>query len=275
MPNERITPRTKAIMPVHYASGTGNLAAVRELASRHGLRVIEDAAHAFGCIFEGRPIGATGDVVCFSFQGTKNITAGEGGAVVTADPLVAERVRDLRLLGVLKDTQQRFEGKRSWEFDVEEQGWRYHMSDLMAAMGRVQLRRFATDMQPKRIELGRRYQRLLAGIGHVRTLPLEYGSTTPHIFPIYLENGTRDALRAALAEVGIETGIHYKPNHLLTRFGAGTESLPVAEQLYREMLTLPLHPELTEAQQDEIVEIVRRVSTAGPVSQPELQVAGG
>ncbi|MPZ48777.1 MAG: aminotransferase class I/II-fold pyridoxal phosphate-dependent enzyme [Dehalococcoidia bacterium] len=255
----RITPRTRAIIPVHYASGTGDIAAVRELARKHNLRVIEDAAHAFGCTYEGKPIGATGDVVCFSFQGTKNITSGEGGAVVTADPAVAERIRDLRLLDVLKDTENRYRQERSWEFDVVEQGWRYHMSDLFAAIGRVQLQRFEREFKPRRVALAKRYSSLLAGLDQVRVLPLEYGSIVPHIYPIYIEDGRRDAVREALACEGIETGIHYKPNHLLTLYGGGEACLPVAEQLYREMLTLPLHPALTEHQQDEVVAIVRRV----------------
>jgi dTDP-4-amino-4,6-dideoxygalactose transaminase len=206
-------------------------------------------------------IGSRGDVVCFSFQGTKNITAGEGGAIVTADPEVAQRARDLRLLDVLNDSENRYAGKRSWEFDVNEQGWRYHMSDLMAAIGRVQLRRFPAEMKPRRVALGRRYQELLASVEHLRLLDIDFGEVVPHIFPVYVTNGRRDEIRAALAERDIETGIHYKPNHLLTMY-AGAERYPVAERLYDEMLTLPLHPDLTEEQQDEIVAVVRSFATA-------------
>lgn len=268
----RITPRTKAIMPVHYASGMGRLSELRDLAARRGLRVIEDAAHAFGCRYQGELIGSTGDVVCFSFQGTKNITSGEGGAVVTADPVVAERARDLRLLGVLKDTEKRYQRARSWEFDVEEQGWRYHMSDIMAAIGRVQLRRFEAEFRPRRVELARRYRALFAGVPHLRVLPLQYGPVVPHIYPVYVTNGSRDAVRQALADAQIETGIHYKPNHLLTKYGAGAISLPVSEQLYREMLTLPLHPDLTDEQQDEIVDRVASVveTRGGPTLAERL-----
>jgi dTDP-4-amino-4,6-dideoxygalactose transaminase len=266
----RITPKTKAIVVVHFASGCGDLDALYALAKKHNLRVIEDAAHAFGCSYRGTRIGSRGDVVCFSFQGTKNITSGEGGAVVTGDGMVAQRVRDLRLLDVLNDSENRYAGKRSWEFDVNEQGWRYHMSDLMAAIGRVQLRRFETEMKPRRMALGRRYQQLLAGVGHVRLLDISFAEVIPHIYPIYVTNGSRDEIRAALAERGIETGIHYKPNHLLTMYGNATEHFPVAERLFDEMLTLPLHPGLTEEQQDEIVGVVRQFATAGS----ELLLAG-
>ncbi|MGE0057530.1 MAG: DegT/DnrJ/EryC1/StrS family aminotransferase [Dehalococcoidia bacterium] len=267
----RITPRTKAIVVVHYASGCGDLDALYDLARRYNLRVIEDAAHAFGCTYKGNRIGSIGDVVCFSFQGTKNITSGEGGAVVTADPAVAQRIRDLRLLDVLNDSDNRYAGKRSWEFDVNEQGWRYHMSDLMAAIGRVQLRRFEHEMMPRRVELGTRYQELLAGAEHVRMLNICFGEVVPHIFPIYVTNGRRDEIRSALAERGIETGIHYKPNHLLTMYGNAEEHFPVAERLFDEMLTLPLHPGLTEAHQDEVVEVVR--SFAAFPSQSARSVA--
>src|SRR5450759_1400654 len=133
----RITAHTKAIMPVHYASGAGKLYDVYALAKKHGLRVIEDAAHAFGGTRNGARVGATGDVVCFSFDGIKNITSGEGGAVVTSDAAVANRIKDARLLGVEKDTEKRYTGKRSWEFDVTAQGWRYHMSNVFAALGRA------------------------------------------------------------------------------------------------------------------------------------------
>jgi dTDP-4-amino-4,6-dideoxygalactose transaminase len=258
----RITPLTRALMPVHYASGMGQLAALRLLAKEHGLRIIEDAAHAFGCSYEGEHVGATGDVVCFSFQGTKNITSGEGGAVITRDVSVIESVRDLRLLAVEKDTEKRFQRKRSWEFDLAEQGWRYHMSDLNAAIGRVQLTRLESEFAPRRVALARRYRALLARLPGVRTLPLDYGDVVPHIYPVYFEDGMRDEVRLALTEAGIETGIHYKPNHLLSKFGGASETLPVAEHLYREMLTLPLHPQITDEQQDAVVAIVGAVISA-------------
>ena len=252
----RITPRTKAIMPVHYASGPGDLNEVYALARAHGLRVVEDASHAFGSRWKGCPVGATGDILCFSFDGIKNITSGEGGAVVTGDQEVAGRVRDARLLGVEKDTEKRYSGQRSWEFDVTRQGWRYHMSNLFAAVGRTQLRRLAADFAPKRIQLARRYARLLDSVPHVRHLNLDYGNVVPHIFPILIENGQRDRTRRALLEEGIESGIHYKPNHLLSFYGGGKQRLPVAEALYQNLLSLPLHVELTETDQDRIVEIV-------------------
>ena len=254
----RITPRTRAIMPVHYASGSGGLAEVYALAKQHGLRVIEDAAHAFGCTLREARIGSFGDIVCFSFDGIKNITSGEGGAVVTADAGVAERVKSARLLGVLKDTETRYAGKRSWDFDVTAQGWRYHMSNINAALGRAQLHRLDITFAPRRVHLARRYVERLAGMPDVRLLPLDYGPVVPHIFAVLISGGKRDAVREALRVVNIESGIHYKPNHLLSYYGGGATPLPVAEQLYAELLSLPLHAELTEDEQDRVLAVLEQ-----------------
>lgn len=253
----RISPRTKAVMPVHYASFPGDLDAVYSFAERHGLRVVEDAAHAFGCESRGRKIGSFGDVACFSFDGIKNITSGEGGAIVSADPEIIAKVLDARLLGVVKDSEKRYIGERSWEFDVSEQGWRYHMSDIMAAIGRTQLRRFDNEFRPKRVSLAKCYRELLGRMGGVELFDSSMDEVVPHIMPIKVLTGRRDEVRQALLEQGIQSGVHYKPNHLLTKFGGGSVSLPHAERLYVELLTLPLHPALEMEQVEQIVATVR------------------
>lgn len=242
----RLTPRTKAIMPVHYASNPVDLDGVYAFAEKHGLRVIEDAAHAFGCLYKGRKIGSFGDVACFSFDGIKNITCGEGGCIVTSDEAVAEAARDGRLLSVEKDTEKRFSGQRSWEFDVERQGWRYHMSNIMAAIGRVQLTRLDGEFAPKRRELADLYRERLSGVPGVALLTAEPEAwIVPHIFPVRILNGRQHDVIGALDAKGIPTGQHYKPNHLLSLYGGGKPSLPVTEQLHGELLTLPLHPGLS------------------------------
>lgn len=252
----RLTPATRAIMPVHYASNPAGLREVYAFAGRHNLRVIEDAAHAFGCTVDGTRVGSTGDVVCFSFDGIKNITSGEGGAVVTADPQVRRTVADTRLLGVQRDSERRFAGERSWDFDVTEQGYRFHMSNLFAAIGRVQLRRLGSEFGARRRTLAERYRARLRGAAGIRLFDVDLESVIPHLQPIRVLDGRRDAVRAALAAEQIESGIHYKPNHLLTRYGGGTTSLPVTEQLYGEILSLPLHPGLSEADVDRVSDCV-------------------
>jgi dTDP-4-amino-4,6-dideoxygalactose transaminase len=247
----RITARTRAVMPVHYAGAVGTLAEVYDLANRQGLRVVEDAAHAFGSIYKDCPVGSTGDIACFSFDGVKNITAGEGGAVVTDDAVVLARVRDARMLGVENDTSARFAGQRSWDFDVRAQGWRYHMSDIMAAIGRVQLGR-RKELALRRQALARRYVELLSGSQRVVPVLKEFDRVVPHIFPVRIADvGDRDGLRRTLYERGIETGVHYRPNHTLSYFSRPEAApLPVTERIYPELLTLPLHPDLDEADID-------------------------
>ncbi len=252
----RITQNTRAIMAVHYASYPANLDALYAFAAKYGLRVIEDAAHAFGSRNgKGKMIGSFGDAACFSFDGIKNITSGEGGAIVSGDRTLMAAVRDARLLGVEKDTEKRFSGERSWEFDVHVQGWRYHMSNIFAAIGRVQLKRFPVEFAPRRVALAIQYRTLLAGVRGIEFFQWDETAVIPHILPVKVKNGGRDALKAFLASENIESGIHYKPNHLLTYYGGGSVKLPVTEALYEELLSLPLHPGLGD-------DDVNRVCTA-------------
>lgn len=271
---KKITEKTRAIMPVHYASRVGNLDKVYEFAKEHNLQVIEDAAHVFGNVYKGMKIGSSDlidilsaqplnhlGIVCFSFDGIKNITSGEGGAVVTNDDKVAQCVMDARLLGVQKDTEKRYSGLRSWEFDTMHQGYRYHMSNLFAAIGIVQLERFEKEFKPVRQKLAERYYNALKGIQDIILFSNDYREIVPHIFPIRVLKGKRDGLRQYLLDNNIECGTHYRPNHLLTYYGARKGSLPVTEQIYTELLTLPLHPDLTEKDQDYVLEKVEEFIT--------------
>lgn len=243
----RVTARTRAVMPVLYAGAPGTLDEVYALAGRHGLRVVEDAAHAFGSMTGNRLVGAGGDIACFSFDGVKNITSGEGGCVVTDDAAVLTRVQDARLLGVEKDSAARFAGQRSWDFDVTAQGWRYHMSDIMAALGRAQLAR-RQELAERRQELARLYLAELRGEARVKPVLASVEGVIPHIFPVRIPGlADRDGLRRRLREEGIETGVHYRPNHTLSYFvQPDAPALPVTERVYPELLTLPLHPDLSD-----------------------------
>jgi dTDP-4-amino-4,6-dideoxygalactose transaminase len=244
-------------MPIHYASRTGDLDEIYEFAKKHSLRVIEDAAHAFGTVYKGRKVGSFGDVACFSFDGIKNITCGEGGAVVTKDAKVAQFVMDARLLGVHKDTEKRYKGQRSWEFNVFHQGYRYHMSNLFAAIGLTQLGRFEKEFKPYRQKLAKRYCYELRGINDIILFPDDYDEIVPHIFPIKVTSNKRDGLRQHLIDNGIECGVHYYPNHLLDYYGRGKVRLPVTERIYNELLSLPLHPDITKEDQEYIVKKIK------------------
>lgn len=254
----RITPRTKAMMPVYYASNCAMEEQYQTFAREHGLRLVEDAAHSFGCTCNGHKIGATGDVVCFSFDGIKNITSGEGGAVFTADEEVIEKVSDARLLGVQKDSEKRYAGKRSWQFDVVDQGYRYHMSNIFAAIGKVQLSRFETEFSPRRRAIAQQYTELLKNNPNVQLTPMDYANEiAPHVFALQILNGKRPLLEQMFKEQEIQYGIQYAPNHRLTYFKADYD-LPVTEEVYSRIISIPMQPELTE---DEIQIICKLINS--------------
>ena len=242
---KRITKKTKAIIPVHYSGGVGDLTGIYKFATENKLRVIEDAAHAFGTIYQGSLIGSFGDIVCFSFDGIKNITSGEGGCIVSNDPVFNKKIKDIRLLGVQNDTEKRYAGQRSWEFDVAMQGWRYHMSNIMAAIGIEQFKRKEYFFK-KRRELAKKYDSIFENAKKVTKLDRDYECIVPHIYVVILpSNIDRGYVQSKLLELGIQTGVHYFPNHNLTFFKDGTQAkLSITDNISASILSLPLHPDL-------------------------------
>jgi dTDP-4-amino-4,6-dideoxygalactose transaminase len=250
----KITKKTKAIMYVHYASGLGDREALFLLAKQYNLRVIEDAAHSFGGYDSEHRVGAVGDLFCFSFDGIKNITCGEGGAIVSSDEIAIQKICDLRLLGVLKDTERRYSGQRSWEFQVEDQGWRYHMSNINAAIGRVQLKKL-DNFAKKRRKLANLYVSQLSDFP-VIPINTEFDTIVPHIFPVIVSDHHRDSLKSFLLENKIETGIHYKPNHLLKKYRS--MDCPRSENFGENVLSLPLHVNLKENDIEKITSLIKK-----------------
>jgi dTDP-4-amino-4,6-dideoxygalactose transaminase len=253
---KRITPKTKAIVPVYFVGATNCLDEVEEFGRANNLRVVADAAHAFGSKHKGKLVGSFGDISCFSFDGIKNITSGEGGCIVTNDQDALNRIRDARLLGVVGDSEKRRNRERSWDFDVQHQGWRFHMSDIFAAIGIVQLRKLEINSK-KRQDLFNRY--LLNLKNNSQVALFEWDTSTgmvPHIFVLRIPGlRNRDDLRLKLENLGIPTGVHYKPNHLLN-FYKEKYRLPATESVYPEILTLPLHTRLEIKDVDKICEIL-------------------
>lgn len=243
----KLTPNTKAIMPVHYAGQVGELDAIYAFAKKHNLRVIEDASHGFGTYYKGRLVGSFGDVACISMDGIKNITSGEGGMIITDDPKVQKIVKDARLLSVQNDTDSRFKGTRTWLFDVDQPGWRYHMSNIMAAIGYTQLKKFP-KFKEIRQRLAKIYQQELAGLEDIKLIPCNYDEVVPHIVVIRVTSSKRDGLKEYLNENGVGTGMHYRPNHLLSLFAGNQDNntLVHTDAIYEQLITLPLHPDLTE-----------------------------
>ena len=242
----KINSKTKAIMPVHYSGHADNLNAVYALANKYSLRVIEDAAHAFGSKYNKNLIGTKSDIACFSFDGIKNITCGEGGCVVTGDEKVLKRIRNSRILGIKNESEHKYKDKRQWKYDVDRQGWRYHMSNIMASIGRIQLNRFA-ELSSKRQNLCKEYDKILKENEFISILDRDYNNIVPHIYPIrILGLKNFDGLKNRLMEYGIETGKHYFPNHMLSYFKKmNNVRLPITEKIYPELITLPLHPDLS------------------------------
>lgn len=242
----RITPRTKAIMPVHYASNPCDMDALLDLGKHRNIRIIEDAAHALGSDYKGRRIGSFGDVACFSFDSIKNITCGEGGAVACRDAGLAEVMRRKRLLGMERKSHASTSWKeRSWKFDVATQGYRYHMSNINAAIGLAQMRKLDGFIARRR-QICKRYDAAFAQCPGLRLLSVNYDEVAPHIYVVRVLKDRRDALMDYLKQRNIETGINYVPNHLHSFYAQEGLSLPVTEQAYAEILTLPLHCGLSD-----------------------------
>jgi len=250
---KRITENTKVIMPVHYGSNSKEMDEVYNLAKEYDLRVVEDAAQAFGSKRDGKFVGTDGDIICFSFDGIKNITSGEGGAILSNDKAFVQKVQDGRLLGVEKDTEKRYSGQRSWDFNVNNQGFRYHMSNIMAAIGIVQIDRLK-DFTVRRQNIAKRYVEFFKDVKQIQTLAFNFDEVLPHVFVIKAQK--RDELREYLISNNIECGIHYKPNHLLTKFNTYSR-LPITEKIYEEILTIPCHFDLSEREQDIVIQKVR------------------
>ena len=254
----RLTPRTRAVIVVHYAGYVCDMAAILQLARRHGLAVIEDAAHALGAHREGRAAGAFGDVGCFSFYANKNLVTGEGGALVTDRDDVAERVRLMRSHGMTTLTWDRFKGQ-AHSYDVVELGYNYRFDDMRAAIGRVQLEQL-DEMNERRRRLAEHYRRRLRNVPGVTVPFVEHpGRASHHIFPILLADAaTRERVIAALTADGIQTSIHYSPIHRFAyyrqRFPKGGPVLEVTEEIGDRELTLPLYPSLRYDEIDSVVD---------------------
>lgn len=252
----RITPATRAIMPVHYCGNPCDLDRLLEIGRRRGLAIVEDAAHAFGSFYKGRPVGRFGDITCFSFDTIKNITCGEGGAVICREGELAERMRQMRVLGVDRDTPLRYRNQRAWVYEVHLQGFRYHMSNLNAAIGLAQMKK-ATGFIARRREIARRYDAAFRQVPELRILPIDYSAVAPHIYILRVPAERRNNFMDFMQSRDIETGIHYLPNHKHPYFATGQDELPGVDRVAREIVTIPLHCEMTDSDVERVIESVQ------------------
>jgi dTDP-4-amino-4,6-dideoxygalactose transaminase len=252
-----IGPRTRAIVPLHFGGVAGRLKELYALAERHRLRVVEDATHAFGTRVDGRAIGSFGDVACFSFDPVKVITSIDGGAVVVGDAAELERLRHCRFLGIDRETHERYKNRRAWQYDVVSQGFRYHLTNINAAVGLSQLARVEEFIAGRRASC-RLYNRLLAGVAGVRCPATDFEDVSPFIYTVRVPAGRRDGLIEHLRARGIATGIHFLPAQDFTYLkDCRRGELGVTERVTREILTLPLHTHMPEATVERVAGAIR------------------
>jgi len=263
-----ITPRTKAIMPVHYAGLAVDMDAIADIARRHGLKVVEDAAHALPTTWKGQLIGThASDAIVFSFYANKTMTTGEGGMLVTRDADLAARAKVMRLHGINRDAFDRFTAKvPSWYYEIVAPGFKYNLTDIAAALGLHQLQRLS-GFQQRREQIAARYDEALADLPLILPpRPVNAGDTHSwHLYVVRLADDVavgRDAVIDSLFADGIGVSVHYIPLHLhpywKERYDLRPEQFPHSQKAYERMLTLPLYTRMTDADVERVITAVRK-----------------
>ena len=265
----KITSKTKAIMPVHFAGRPCDLEALTGIATGHGLHLLEDCAHAIETLWRGRHAGTSGAFGAFSFYATKNVVTGEGGMLVTSNGEWAGRIKRLALHGLSADAWKRYSDAGFKHYEVMEPGFKYNMTDLQAAIGLPQLDRVESNLD-RREAIWAQYDRAFADLPTVLPAPAEPDTRhARHLYTLLLDldrlSVSRDDVQTALHKQHIGTGIHYKALHqhryYLERYGQRTGSMPNAEWISERTLSLPLGPKLTAADVEDVIVAVRNTLT--------------
>jgi perosamine synthetase len=260
----KITPKTKVILPVHFAGQACDMNAIGEIARRHGLVVIEDAAHAIPTRYQGRLVGTLSPITCFSFYATKNITTGEGGMVTTDDDRYAERIRLMTLHGMNKDAWKRYMQGGAWAYDIVAPGYKYNLPDTAAAIGIPQLKR-CEEFHARRLEIARKYDEGFAGLRGVSAPvvrdPKSHGWHL-YVIQVHADQLTigRDAFIQALVERNIGVSVHFIPLHLQPyyrdTYELRPEDYPRATATFQRILSLPLYAKMTDADVQDVIDAV-------------------
>ena len=258
----QINPRTRAIIPMHYGGYPCHMQAINDLADRHHLIVIEDAAHAPGAMLDGRRMGTWGNLACFSFFSNKNMTTGEGGMVTTNNAEYVDKLQWLRSHGMTTLTWDRHRG-HAWSYDVVFPGYNYRMDEMHAALGRVQLAKLERN-NARRAALVAWYRQVFAKAAPQVEIPFvdHPGSSSYHLMAVLLPQGTdRVKVMEGMKARGVQTSIHYPPIHTFSYYqkwlGSQTPKLPVTEDIAARELTLPLYPGMTEADVEIVVDALK------------------
>jgi perosamine synthetase len=263
-----ITPKTKAIIPVHFGGQPCDMTRILEIARRHHLYVIEDAAHALPAKYRGQPVGTIGDITCFSFYATKTITTGEGGMATTDNPEWAARMRMMSLHGISHDAWKRYAKEGSWYYEVLRPGFKYNLTDIGAAIGIEQLKK-CDVFGAARDEIASAYNEAFADVPEIRT-PLCRPELQHawHLYVIQLQLDRlkigRDQFIEALKERGVGTSVHFIPLHLhpyyRDTFGYARDDFPQASEVFERIMSLPIYPRMTDADVGHVVEAVREIA---------------
>ncbi|MFH1453395.1 MAG: DegT/DnrJ/EryC1/StrS family aminotransferase [Armatimonadota bacterium] len=252
---KKITSKTKAVIPVHYSGQPADMDPLIKLAKKHKITVIEDAAHAFGSKYKNKKIGSFGDMTCFSFDPIKNITCGEGGGIATSNPKWVKQIIKKRIMGIDKETWTRYKNNRNWHYSIDSIGFRYHMSNINAAIGIVQLKRLNKIIDGKK-KIVKKYDDAFKKIPQLEITKKNYNETAPFNYILKVKV-RRQELIDYLKQKGIDTGIHYIPNHLQPFFKKFKTKLPVTEKLFGEILTLPLYYGMTNKDINKVIDGIR------------------
>lgn len=253
---ELVSPRTRALVVMDYDCLLCDHDRVADLAGRHKVRVIHDAAHSLGSRHRGRPVGSFSDIAMFSFDPVKTVTCIDGGALVVRTEREAEALREMRLMGMGQPSSVMYRDQRAWTYDVARLGFRYHLANLHAAVGLAQLAKLAVISSTRR-EACRRYNARLGGAPGLVVPRTDFADVTPFLYYVRVPAERRDAFRAHLAERGIDTGIHWQPGHWFRLFqDCRRGELPVTEQVGREIVSLPLHSKMDPSAIDRVCDAV-------------------
>lgn len=252
-----ITKKTKAIIPVHFAGQPCDMDEIMEIAKKHNLYVIEDAAHALPSRYKGRMIGTISDITCFSFYATKTLATGEGGMVTTVNKEFAKKIKVNRLHGINRDAWDRYTLKGSWYYEVVDNGFKYNTTDINSALGIAQLRK-VDWMREQRTKIAEKYDDAFKGT-HINPLVIRRDRDTSwHLYVIKVNN--RDELIEKLRQEGIGTSVHFIPVHkhpyYKKTYGYKDKDFPVADDVYQRSVSLPIYPSLMENEQNYIIEKV-------------------
>ena len=259
-----ITPRTKAVLPVHFAGQACDMDAILEIARRRGIKVIEDAAHAIPTRYKGRLIGTIGDITCFSFYATKNVTTGEGGMVATDDDGYAQRVRLMHLHGMSRDAWKRYQEGGSWSYEILAPGFKYNLSDVAAAIGIPQLRR-CDEFHARRSLIARRYHEAFAGLDGLRVPAVaDEFSHAWHLYVIQLELDAlridRDEFIRELGRRKIGVSVHFIPLHIQPyyrdRYGYAAGDLPNAFGAFQRIISFAIYAKMTDEDVEDVIAAV-------------------